>query len=174
MSRQRYPVRSYLDFNPAPPVLTLRPLGWNGMTVDLDHLDPFEQPASCYGEHYIGINLGDEIEIRHAVDGHSFTGTVPRGHLVLSPAGRPVEWSLYNKPAVVLGLMLRPEFVREVALKDRDVDPDRVELIAGSALNDPCITHVGALLHRELQSGGLNGPLFTESLAHALAVASRR
>lgn len=68
-----------------------------------------------------------------------------------------------------LHVRLIPDFVHKVAA-ECDLNPDRVELLHNFGTRDPQIERIGLALKAELETGGLGGRLFSESLATALTV----
>jgi len=89
--------------------------------------------------------------------------------IFLVPHGVPTEWRISGRYDA-LQLYLSPALMAAVAQQALDADPGRVELRERATFRDPLIYAIGLELRAEVISDGLAGRLYTESLAHTLAV----
>jgi AraC family transcriptional regulator len=87
----------------------------------------------------------------------------------LTPRGVSATYS-WTDTCVVANLYLSPTLTHAIAedLSQRDTEP--VELVPNAFFRDSFIEHVCLLLIRELESSGLLGTLYADTLAQALAL----
>jgi AraC family transcriptional regulator len=83
------------------------------------------------------------------------------------PSGLPFSASLEGE-AEHLAIYLEPSLIRRAASDSRTTSG--VEVVERCSLNDSVISHIGMALLAELDSEGLSGRLYAESLANLLAV----
>ena len=76
--------------------------------------------------------------------------------------------ALEEQPADRLHLYLDPALVEGVAA-EAGLGREGFEVLDGLCARDPLVEQVGLSLLSELETGGPAGPLYAESLAHALA-----
>lgn len=91
------------------------------------------------------------------------------GNLTLIPRGTPTTWCGEGAAESLL-LSLPPTLIRKSALQDTDYDPSCLELIPRAGHADPLVHAIGQAVLGELQSGGLLGALYLESLFRTLAI----
>ncbi|MBA2535087.1 MAG: helix-turn-helix transcriptional regulator, partial [Rubrobacter sp.] len=68
-----------------------------------------------------------------------------------------------------IGMLLDNSFFRRVAA-EAGTDPDRIEIVPSLSVPDQQIERIGLSFLSEIETGGLGGELFTESLANMLAL----
>src|SRR5215467_11300018 len=81
---------------------------------------------------------------------------------------RTYYWT--GTPVTHLHLFLSPSFVERVSADLSRGDPTRVAFVERFNVRDPFLEHLGFLLLAELASGGSQGNLYAESLAHTLVL----
>lgn len=91
------------------------------------------------------------------------------GDVLILPHGIETAWEWTSENSI-LHLVFEPCFLGRVAAEVNDTDPVRFELVEAVAANDELVRQIGLALLAELQSGGLAGRLFVESLAQTLAI----
>ncbi len=89
------------------------------------------------------------------------------GDIYIVPHGEATEWHHTGEGQILL-LFLAPSLLTDLALEVMDIDPVRVNLIERVATSDPLIQAIGQAFLSELQSAGLAGRLYTESLTNTL------
>ncbi len=90
-----------------------------------------------------------------------------RGAITVSPAGPIPTLHTYTRSEVIL-CALDSHFVRNI-LSELDRQP-RTEPIIRPKFQDSAIRRLMTLLSEEVRAGGPSGKLYSESLAHALAI----
>ncbi|MEZ4735856.1 MAG: AraC family transcriptional regulator [Caldilineaceae bacterium] len=91
------------------------------------------------------------------------------GDLVIVPRGEPRIWDV-DGTAEALILSLPPALTRKTALQDADYDPTCLEFMPRVGHADPLVHAIGQAILSELQTGGLLGALYLESLFRTLAL----
>lgn len=91
------------------------------------------------------------------------------GDLVLVPRGEPRSWYV-DGMAEALILSLPPTFTRKTALQDTNYDPACLEFMPRIGHADPLVYAIGQAVLGELQTGGMFGALYLESLFRTLAL----
>jgi len=141
----------------------------------LDHfiVKHFQQPAcelpeSCLlTEHRIVLNLGSSYIVEQWYDGCYQQNQMNPGNFTILPIGmsRRVIW---DRPIEFLLLELDPVYVQKTILELSD--RHQLELVPHHKRNDSLIYQIGLALKTELQSQGLGGKLYLESLMATLTV----
>lgn len=91
------------------------------------------------------------------------------GDIVLAPRNTPSEWEWVDM-SDILQIVIEPDFLACVAAETLACDPAQIEFIDCVSKDDPLVQQIGLALLGELQSGGLAGRMFVESLAHTLLI----
>ena len=116
----------------------------------------------------IVIHVGKSLHIACDRDGRKHQGITVHGDVDIIPAGVPSRWELKEKDTALL-FSVPTSLLRDVATQS-GLNPDRIEIINRFQMRDPRIEHIGWALKAEMEAGYPNGPLYTDSLAAALAV----
>lgn len=95
-------------------------------------------------------------------------GLVFTNDAAVTPAGVPGYWRT-DAASEDMSMLLEEGFVRWVA-QEADLDPDKIELVPLFSAPDPQIERIGLSLLSEMETGGLGGELYAESLATMLAL----
>jgi AraC family transcriptional regulator len=101
-------------------------------------------------------------------DGRLHNPIVQQRDIILVPAGQPSYW-YPQKDCSSVHISLEPELIEQVA-EASEVDGQRFSLINCFGREDLQLYQVALLLLAELQSGGIMGRLYVESLTQALAI----
>lgn len=160
---------SLLDELPDQPLLSSKPKGWNGITVEYHHHIANEVISPPLAHHLITLNCGLPYRLVQRLDGQIYEGEIAKGDIILTPDNRPTEY-FWDKEVDVLHLCLEPALIAKVAVEAIEVDAARIEVLNRFAVADLQIQQLGHLLLTELEAERLGNRLYAESLANALAV----
>ncbi|HWN09280.1 MAG TPA: AraC family transcriptional regulator [Pyrinomonadaceae bacterium] len=161
---------STADINHAPPFVMKRDAAWDGIKLAHYRFQAGDLPEHNHPDHLITIALGEGCggEIRTA-SGLRARGQT-RGSVTVIPSGQSFSATL-EAPSDHLAIYLDPSLVlRAAASESRTRRPDKVEVVERCVPGDAVINSVGRALLSELESEGLGGRLYAESLANVLAV----
>jgi len=149
------------------PLVFERQASWDGIGLKHYRFRAGELPEHTVGKHLVLVSLSEtgNGELRTASGFRSRTQA--KGGVCVIPSGQPFAAKL-GGDAEYLAIHLDPSLVLRAA---SDVSASiRSEVIEKSSLRDPLISGVGLALLAELESAGLGGRLYAESLANVLAV----
>jgi AraC family transcriptional regulator len=155
------------------PVWSSRQLDWTGILVErcqYSSTAPFEMDLPAISAHWINLSLGSPAALIQKRDDRLHESIIQQGDTIFVPAGQPSSW-YQSKDSVCspLHICLKPELIAQVA-EASEIDPDRVDLINCFGQQDVQLHHIAMLFLAELQSGGIMGRLYAESLAQVLAI----
>lgn len=157
-----------LEINQASPVVLRRKAAWDGIKLEHYRFREGGLPEHANAEHLVTFSLGEAChgEIRTA-SGFRARGEAP-GSVCVIPSGQPYS-AQFEGDSEHLAIYLEPSLVLRAA--DESHAPRRaVEVIEGCSPDDPVVKSVGMALLAELESEGLSGRLYAESLANVLAI----
>lgn len=148
--------------------------GWDDMLVFSDRLafqpELMITPEPLHSLYSIALYLkGDPVKMRCDLAGQKWQGLSYPGYLSLKPANVPTVVS-WNRPGDFLHVNLTAPLIANVAAEISQTDPVRLELLPRFMFQDPLMQQLCLTLLAELESGGLAGRLFAESLGHTLAL----
>lgn len=152
----------------AVPVTFKRKAAWEGIRLEHYLLPVGELPEHQHSDHVVMISLteGARGEIRTA-SGTRISGTQHSGNVCVLPSGLAHTARLEN-PSEHLAMYLDPSIVRRAAAESRV--SGSLEVIERCTASDGVISAIGKALLGELESEGLSGRLYAESLSNVLAV----
>jgi AraC family transcriptional regulator len=155
------------------PVWSSRQLDWNGILVERCNGSPaksFEMDLPAISAHWINLSLGSPAALIQKRDDRLHKSIIQQGDTIFVPAGQPSSW-IQGEGGVCspLHICLKPELIAQVA-EASEIDPDRVDLVNCFGQQDAQLHHIAMLFLAELQSGGIMGRLYTESLTQVLAI----
>ncbi len=141
---------------------------WQEISLEHYRCRAGELPEHCHEHHMVLISLSDGGygEMRTA-SGFRFHGNQTRGAVCVLPAGIAHNARLEGD-AEHLALYLDPSVVHRAASESGL--SDNFEVVERCSDRDPVISHIGRALLSELDSEGLSGRLYADSLANVLAV----
>lgn len=147
-------------------------LGWRGVRAEIvrGH-EPGELALPGLDHHLLNLIVAGPTQHEHRWDGQAAECAAREGAASLVPAGCASYWRwryLEAAPACDFHLHLEPGFVRRVATADLSTLPRSAEFRGELCFYDDAVRQIGVALMGELESGGLRGALFAESLAVAL------
>ena len=154
--------------NSTSPVVFKRKAAWDGIRLEHVSLKQGNLPKHCHNEHVVLISLSDGCKGELATgSGMGMKGTQTKGSVCVLPSGLEHQATLEGN-SEHLALYVDPQ------LLDRASSDSK---LAGSfslaerySRSDPIISNVGMALLSELDSRGLSGRLYAESLANVLAI----
>lgn len=150
------------------PVVFKRKASWEEISLEHYRCRAGELPEHSHKHHMVLVSLtnGGYGEMRTA-SGFRFHGTQTSGKVCVLPAGVPHKARLEGD-AEYLALYLDPVVVRRAA--GESGLSDSLEVVERCSERDPVVSHIGKALLGELDSEGLSGRLYADSLANVLAV----
>lgn len=156
------------DTNSTPAVTFKRKAAWEGIRLEHYRLPIGELPEHRHREHVVMIALNDGVrgEIRTAT-GMRIGGTQQSGNVCVLPSGL-AHTARLEDPCEQLALYLDPSLVRRAA--SESLKSGNFEVAERCTRSDGVISSIGMALLGELESEGLSGRLYAESLANVLAV----
>lgn len=152
----------------AVPLTFKRKAAWEGIRLEHYLLHAGELPEHRHNEHVVMISLTDGAkgEIRTAT-GTRISGTQHSGNVCVLPSGL-AHTARLDTPSEHLAMYLDPSTVRRAA--SESLMAGNFEVIERCTRSDGVISSIGWALLGELESEGLSGRLYAESLANVLAV----
>ncbi|MBD2067059.1 helix-turn-helix transcriptional regulator [Leptolyngbya sp. FACHB-671] len=156
-----------------PPVLSSRQLGWNGILVEqcqCSSPSSFEMELPAVSAHWLNLSLGRPTPLIQKRDDRLHESIVQKGDSIFVPAGQPSYWRQHEGDICCpLHICLKPELIEQVA-EASEIDAQRINLVNCFGKQDLQLHHVAMLLLAELQSGGIMGRLYVESLTQVLVI----
>src|SRR6202158_2503310 len=154
--------------NGTPAVTFKRKAAWEGIKLEHYRLPAGELPEHCHREHVVLIAMNDGVrgEIRTA-SGLRIGGPQSSGNVCVLPSGL-AHTARLEDPCEQLALHLDPSLVRRAA--SESLKTGNFEVAERCTPSDGVISSIGMALLGELESEGLSGRLYAESLANVLAV----
>jgi AraC family transcriptional regulator len=156
------------DANPNMAVVRKRKAAWDGIRLEHCQLRPGELPRHRHREHVILLSLTDGCSGELITgSGKGIRGTQTKGNICVVPAGLDHQAVLEGN-SEHLALYLDPSLIAKAASDARLAGS--FEIAERYTRHDEVINTIGLALLRELDSEGLSGRLYAESLANVLAV----
>ena len=156
------------DVKASVPVVFRRQAAWEGIRLEYLRLTTGTLPKHRHQDHTILISLTDGgLAELTTSSGLGLCGVQKRGSICLLPSGLEHRARLEGT-SEHLALYLDPTMIDRAASDARL--KGRIELVERYLRKDPVISNVGLALLAELDSEGLSGRLYAESLANVLAV----
>jgi AraC family transcriptional regulator len=149
------------------PAVFKRRSAWDGIRLEHFRFRAGVLPEHVYKEHLVIMPLSENCngEIRTA-SGFRVRSNA-RGSACVIPSGQAMSARIESE-AEHLALYLEPSLVLRAASESRA--HAGVEVVERCSQHDPVISNIGMALLAELDSDGLSGRLYAESLANLLAV----
>ena len=154
---------------PETPILGARELKVFG-AIEVGHLRllPGEVELLPIAGHLVNVHLSVPHHLVQRRNERTHEGLKITGAVDVIPAGTPAYFRM-GAASEHTCMLLDDRFIRRVA-EEAGADPDKFEIAPFFDTPDPQIERVGLSLLSEMESGGLGGELFTESLANVLAL----
>lgn len=154
-----------IPLHPPPPPLPENVIACGGR-LGSGSIQPFPIPAFLEDQVIIHLRFPKRLEMK--LDRWVYIDTKP-GDLALIPRGQPTMWGGEGE-AEALILSLPPALTQKSALQDTNCDPTHLEFILRLGHADPLVHAIGQAILSELQTGGLLGALYLESLFRTLTI----
>jgi AraC family transcriptional regulator len=163
--------RLILDHHQKTLVLSNRQMGWNGILAEqyqvLSTSGESELPA--LSDHWLTLSIGPSSHLIQKSDDHRHESIFQKGDSIFVPAGQATSWQRREGGCCALFIYLKPELIRQTA-EASDSDPSRFTLMNCLGQQDLQLYQIGMLLLAEMQSGGIMGRLYAESLTQVLII----
>ncbi len=149
-------------------VVRKRKAAWDGIKLEHCQLRPGELPRHRHREHVILLSLTDGCRGQLITgSGIGISGTQTKGNICVVPAGLEHQ-ALLEANSEQLALYIDPSLITKAASEAQLAG--NFELAERYTRRDKVINSIGMALLAELESEGLSGRLYAESLANVLAV----
>ena len=156
------------DANQTLAVVRKRKAAWDGIKLEHCQLRPGELPRHRHREHVILLSLTDGCRGELITgSGMGVSGTQKKGNICVVPAGLDHQ-AVLEASSENLALYIDPALITKAASEAQLAGS--FEIAERYARRDPVINSIGMALLGELETEGLSGRLYTESLANVLAV----
>ena len=156
------------DSTPAPAVVRKRKAAWDGIRLEHCELRPGELPRHRHREHVVLLSLTDGCKGELVTaNGSGVSGTQTRGNICVVPSGLEHQAALEGN-SEHLALYVDPSLIAKAAA-DAQLSGS-FEIAERYTRGDKVINSVGMALLGELDTEGLSGRLYAESLGNVLAV----
>lgn len=157
-----------VNTTPVSAVVLKRKAAWDGISLEHCQLRPGELPAHRHHEHVILLSLTDGCRGELITSsGIGVSGTQTRGNVCVLPSGLEHQAAL-EQNSEHLALYVDPLLIAKAA-SEAELSGN-VEIVERYKRRDNVISSVGIALLGELESEGLSGRLYAESLGNVLAV----
>ncbi len=144
---------------------------WEGINAQVYQLRPPREPLQAQMDcDTIILHLHNTVDLQRQVGAHRERGISYRGGICLDPKEHSSTYFWQGATAVVLYLYLAPSLVEQVVAEMGRNDPTHVEIVKRFNIHDALIEQIGLSLVGELESGGVAGRVYAESLANALVL----
>ena len=154
---------------PETPVLLSKQLKVFG-AIEVAHLRllPGEVETPPFKGHLVNVHLGAPHRLVQRRNDHTHEGLKTTGAVDIVTAGMPGYWRM-ETASEDMSMLLEDRFIQRVAV-EAGADPDKIEVVPFFSAPDPHVERIGLSLLSEMETGGLGGELFAESLANVLAL----
>lgn len=148
-----------------------RQLGWNGILVE--QYQAYKTPTSialpALSDHWLSLPLGQPARLTQKVGDRLHQSILQKGDTILVPAGQPSHWSWQEQSCSSLHIWLKPELIEHSA-QASEIDLQQVTLTDCLGQQDLQLHQIAMLLFAEVNSGGIMGRLYVESLVQVLVI----
>ncbi|MDF5714830.1 MAG: AraC family transcriptional regulator [Rhizonema sp. NSF051] len=154
-------------------LLSSRQMSWNGILVEHYQIPPTsgEVELPALSAHCLNLPLGQPVDLTQKSGDHLHESIVQNGDSIFMPAGQPTYLRCQGRDSCssALYIYLQPKLIEQVA-EASEIDRKRINLVSGFVKQDLRLWHIALLLLDELQSGGMMGQLYVESLTQVLVI----
>ncbi|MBW4534401.1 MAG: hypothetical protein KME09_10750, partial [Pleurocapsa minor HA4230-MV1] len=157
-------------------VSSSRQMDWNGILVEQyqyspNPLNPNELDRPATSDHWFNLPLVNPVTLSQKRDARLHESILQKGDSTFIPAGEPSYWLCKGSDTYrpMLNIHLKPESIRQV-VEAAEIYLDRLDLVRCFGQQDLQLHQVAMLLLAELQSGGMMGRLYVESLTQVLVI----
>lgn len=158
------------------PVLSSQQIGWNGILVEQYQYystsgKTEEKEIPGLSDHWLILPLGHPSHLSQKSDYRLHESLFQKGDSLLVPAKKSTYWRCPESQLSLteLHIHLQQESIEQVA-KASEMDTKQIDLANHFRKQDLQLQHIAMLFLAELQSGGIMGRLYIESLTQALII----
>lgn len=150
-------------------------MGWSGILVEQYQIPPIsscEASLSALSAHWLNFPLGQPMYLTQKRDDRLYESIFHKGDLIFVPAGQPSYWrsrASNNTAQSILRIYLQPELVTQI-VETSDLDCRWLDLTRSGSKSAPHLHQIALMLLAELNSGGIMGKLYVESLTRLLVI----
>jgi AraC family transcriptional regulator len=158
-----------IDLVPIDWVTARQYISLDGLTIEVGIQSPHQIEAR-FTHHVLGILTSDENqhEILRIGD-EEYHGRFERGTGFILPA--EIDYfSAWNSTDTGMNFTFDPAFLSQVAERDLGINCSQIELFCKPFIRDPQLTAIANLFQHEIETGGIGGNLYTESLRNILSI----
>jgi AraC family transcriptional regulator len=141
----------------------------DGLMVEVGIQAPHQVEAR-FTHHVLGILTSDrnQQEILRIGD-EEYDGRFDRGTGFILPA--EIDYfSVWKSTDTGINFTFDPAFITQIAERDLKIDSSKIELLCRPFVRDPQLTSIANLFQHEIETGGLGGNLYIESLRNILSI----
>ncbi len=144
---------------------------WEGISAQVYRELPPREPV-CFQMDcdVIALHLHNSVVLQEQTGAHVERGISSPGGIYVKPKEVASTYFWQETPAVVLYLSLAPSLLEQVVAEMGRYDPRHVEMVKQFNMHDHLIEQIGLCLVGELESGGVAGRVYAESLARTLVL----
>ena len=144
-------------------------VGLDRFIVKHDIEPPDEFKHSSLTHHFIALQLSHGArQITHIGD-EKYEGTMEIGEFFLQPSIYPSFYAWKTTDETIL-FLVQPNFLTRIAEQTECLNPARIELRPIVIGRDPIVEQIARSFLSEMQTEGLGGRLYSETLATQLAI----
>ena len=160
--------KDILQIYPCSSLLSSSNLNWSGIHLGYYHLPPHSIPEKISPQHLILIHsqLPLEMNVEQRFDKRLQRIQIQDGDIIIIPANIPHRAN-WDREHSYISLSLDPQKLTHAAFS-ADLEP--VELVPCFKKADPFILGIGLALKTEVESNGMGGNLYADSLTTALSL----
>jgi AraC family transcriptional regulator len=142
---------------------------WEGISAEVWQVLPPKEPQSTQVNcDTMVLHLQNTVDLQRLVGTYRKRGISYRGGICFEAKGQSNTYFWQGMPVVLLFLFLDPCLVQQIIAEMGRNDPTHVEMVSQFNIHDPLIEQIGFSLVGELESGGVGGRTYAESLARTL------
>lgn len=155
---------------PETPVLRARELKVFG-ALEVGHLRLLagEVELLPFNGHLVNVHLSLPHHLVQKRNERTHEGIKIPGAVDVIPTGTPTAYFRMGAASEHMCMLIKDRFVQRVAA-EAGADPDKFEIVPFFGAPDPQVERIGMSMLSEMESGGLGGELYAESLANVLAL----
>ncbi|MEO5887809.1 MAG: AraC family transcriptional regulator [Anaerolineales bacterium] len=170
--KHSFAIPGYLNGLGYVPTLSSQSLGWDNLLAMVlpypGSSSPLALPAMVE-EDEILVQLSDPIQLNVKIGEESFSVPGLPGTFSTAPNYVATTWQIPG-PTQLFVMSVKHELLTQFALEVLDVDPKYVNLAGKVGEEDPFIYQVSQMIRGEIDSQGIGGRLFIDSLTQSLVI----
>lgn len=170
--KHSFAIPGYLNLHGFAPTLSSQSLGWDNLLATVfsypGNLPALVLPAMVEDDEIL-VQLSNSVRLNVRIGNDSFSTAATPGSFSTAPNYAPTTWHILG-PTEIFVLSVKHELLTQVALEVLDVDPKYVRLAGKVGEEDSFIYQVSHLMLGEIETQGLAGRLFIDSLTQSLVI----